>query len=65
MNSENLNCPALPFKPGYLTNNQKLVGSEHILASDQNVAVHVLKVSTFQFQASKSFQIHICELFDS
>ena len=42
-----------------------MVGSEHILATDENDAVHAIKVVTIAVKASKFFQIHIFELFKS
>ena len=42
-----------------------MVGSEHILATDENDAVHAIKVVTIAVKASKSFLIHSFELFKS
>ena len=46
-----------------MTFNQKLVGSKHILATDENDAVHAIKVFTIGPKDFKPFQMNICELF--
>ena len=42
-----------------------MVGSEHILATDENDAVHAIKVVTIAVKNSKSFLTHSFELFKS